>query len=94
MTHANDLARKLVALHGGERPAPESFDTLHRVVFELRHLPLSLVAGLEEASQLSALPSDEAALLFELVREAGPGYASTSLFIEISNALGQTGPGS
>lgn len=94
MTHADERAGQLFALHGGKRAGPEWFDELNHLVFELRHLHLSIAAEVEEPPQLSNLPSDQAQVLFELVRVAGAGYASTSIFIEISNALRRPGPGS
>ena len=87
MSRVDQLAKQLVTLHGGQEPRPDSFDALHRIVFSLRHAPLSTLAGIQAHPDLSDLPTKEAKLLFEFVRTAGPDYASTALFIEISNAL-------
>lgn len=87
MTGADDLARRLVARHGGDNPGPGAFETLHQIIAALRQLPLSLVAAAEDPAVLSDLPPMEAELLWGLVRKAGPQDAATTLFIAIAQAL-------
>ncbi len=90
MDDLDDLAERFVALIAPVEASDrglERFAELHRIIFNLRHLPLTLMVGMDEPSQLSDLPTEQAALLLQLVRQAGPADASVALFMAAADAL-------
>ena len=96
MEDLDDLAERFVALIAPVEASDrglERFAELHRIIFNLRHLPLTLTAGIEEPSQLSDLPTNQAELLLQLVRQAGPADASVRLFIAAAAALARESAG-
>ena len=68
MTGADDLARRLVARHGGDNPGPGAFETLHQIIAALRQLPNAitiaravLIAWLAGIAVYAAAPAGAAA---------------------------------
>ena len=91
MDYIEEIARQLVGVLAPASTTglfdPDQFSRLHRVVLQLRSLPLTFSEGVSEASLLSDLPARSAELLLRLVNAAGPREAATALFIAGVDAL-------